>query len=149
MQSLGQKIFPSIKILFIPLLGHTTWRRLAPVGFPNTNYMSLHTSQFKLQSDYLDPANRKVVSLDLSIGSQGVTIPDRFFEIVDLYGCTLTQWSVFSKVQVLILRECLSLKDITPFKDIPYLELQRLDDVKDFTSLGNHRCLIISECPGL
>jgi hypothetical protein len=110
------------------------------VGFPQYQLYFSSYSQFKLQSDYLDPANRNVVSLDLSIGSQGVTIPDRLFETVDLYGCTLTQWSVFSKVQVLILRECLSLKDITPFKDIPYLELQRLDEVKDFTSLGNHRC---------
>jgi hypothetical protein len=36
-----------------------------------------------------------------------------------------------------------------PFKDIPYLQLMKLPEVKDFCSLGNQRYLMIDDCPGV
>jgi hypothetical protein len=107
------------------------------------------SNNYFLRADFLLSVNEKVSSLELSIKEQEVTIPDRFFEMVKLQGCILSDSSCFSKVQSLELNTCPSITDITPFKDIPYLELANLSDVDDFSCLGNQRYLKIDGCHGL
>jgi hypothetical protein len=68
--------------------------------------------------------------------------------MVKLRSNNVSETSSFSKVQSLVLYGRSSLTDISPFKDIPYLQLQCLPNV-NFSCLGNQRFLMISQCPGL
>jgi hypothetical protein len=116
----------------------------------NVTRLSLKGScSYYLRSDFILSVNEKVSSLDLSIKGQEVTIPDRFFEMVKLQGCIISESSSFAKVQILDLNNCPSITDIGPFKDIPYLELANLSDVDDFSSLGSQRYLKVDCCQGL
>jgi hypothetical protein len=75
--------------------------------------------------------------------------PNRSFHKIMLSGCSLTDYSKFSNVQILLLKECFNLSDLTPFKNIPYLDLELLVRVKDFSCLGNQKYLKIAKCDGL
>jgi hypothetical protein len=111
------------------------------------NVTSLSLS--RLQSTLpLDSANTKVSSLELYMKGQEVIIPDKFFERVKLHSCRISQSSSFSKVQILELTDGSSITEIIPFKNVPYLHLQWLPEVKDFSSLGNQRYLMICHCEG-
>jgi hypothetical protein len=66
-----------------------------------------------------------------------------------LHKCNLSANYSPSKVQILSLNECSSITDISPFKDIPYIDLMLLSEVKDFSSLGKQRYLTIYHCRGL
>jgi hypothetical protein len=83
------------------------------------------------------------------LDGQEITIPERLFETVKLQSCNLSVASSFSKVRILVLSNCSSITDLSPFKDIPYLELIRLSEVNDFSCLGNQRYLKIEDCQGL
>jgi hypothetical protein len=75
--------------------------------------------------------------------------PNRSFLKIMLYGCSLPDYSMFSNVQILLLKECFSLSDLTPFRNVPHLDLELLVRVKDFSCLGNQKYLKISKCDGL
>jgi Leucine-rich repeat (LRR) protein len=115
----------------------------------NVKDLSLGILQTPLKSDFLDSMNRKVTSVTVPMNRQEITIPDRFFEKVELCDCTLSQSSSLSKVQFLELHNCSLITDIRPLKDIPRLRLERLTGVEDFSCLGSQRYLIIRHCKGL
>jgi hypothetical protein len=113
----------------------------------NATRLSLRTAP---QRDFFETAvSGKLASLDLYLLGNEVTIPERFFEVLRLHNCHPSQSSSFSKVQILILDSCSSIRDISPCKDIPYIELRHLTGVKDFSCLGNQRYLMIFDCQGL
>jgi hypothetical protein len=113
--------------------------------------LSLHSQQTNtaLPSDFLESLSEKVTSLNISMDGNEITIPDRFFEMVRLHHCRHSSHSSFSKVQILTLNKCISIRDINPFKEIPYLELLQLTGVRGFASLGSQRYLKIDGCPDL
>jgi hypothetical protein len=117
----------------------------------NATRLSLHSQQTNtvLQSDFLESLSVNVTSLNISVYGNELTIPDRFFEMVRLHDCRLSSYSSFSKVQILTLNDCYLIRDISPFKDIPYVELIQLSGVRDFSCLGSQRYLKVDDCPGL
>jgi hypothetical protein len=121
----------------------------SPGLLKNVTRLSIEEPQPSLPSDFLLSLNKKVTSLDLYILSQEVIIPDRFFETVKLDSCVLNLASLFSKVQILLLNNCSSVKDVSPFKDIPFLQLMNLPEVTNFSCLGAQRYLMIHLCPSL
>jgi hypothetical protein len=108
-----------------------------------------YSSQTALKSDFLESVSEKVTSLAVYLYNTEITISNRFFEMVKLHNCRISSHSSFTRVQILTLSRCLSIRGIKPFKDIPYLELKQLPEVKDFSSLGSQRYLKIDDCPGL
>jgi hypothetical protein len=61
----------------------------------------------------------------------------------------LTNFPVHN-IQILELIRCKNISSISPVKEIPYLRLTDLPNVKEFSCLGEHqKCLIIDYCPGL
>jgi hypothetical protein len=68
---------------------------------------------------------------------------------VKLTGCSLSDNSLFSNVQLLSLKQCWAVKDLSSFRNIPHLHLENFAFVKDFSCLGNQRYLKIIECPRL
>jgi hypothetical protein len=121
----------------------------SPGLLKNVTRLSIEESQPSLPPDFLLSMNKKVTSLDLYIQSQKVTIPDRFFEMVKLDCCYFNQASDFSKVQMLLLNHCPSVTDISPIKDIRFLQLMNLPEVQNFSCLGTQRYLMIHMCPSL
>jgi hypothetical protein len=75
--------------------------------------------------------------------------PDRSFHKVKLYDSSLPDYSTFSNVQMLVLKDCSTLDNVHPLKNIPYLHLETLKNVKDFSCLGTQRYLKIARCEGL
>jgi hypothetical protein len=73
----------------------------------------------------------------------------RSFHKVKLYDSSLPDYSMFSNVRMLVLRDCSTLTDLEPFKNIPYLHLEILRDVNDFSCLGTQRYLKVARCEGL
>jgi hypothetical protein len=115
----------------------------------NVNRLSLGQSLAMLPSDFLLSSNIKVSSLDISMKGQDVIIPDRFFERMSLRSCKIGDSSSFANFQILDVINCPSITDIRPFKEITYLHLTDLPEVKDFSSLGSQRYLMICCCDGL
>jgi hypothetical protein len=75
--------------------------------------------------------------------------PGRHFYSVKLSSSHLPDYSMFSNVQILYLKDCSTLIDLQPFRNVPYLHLETLRYAKDFSCLGNQRYLKISRCEGL
>jgi hypothetical protein len=48
-----------------------------------------------------------------------------------------------------MLADCTGINDLFPFRNIPYLVLEALTSVKDFSCLGNQKYLNIIKCDGL
>jgi hypothetical protein len=141
-----QDIFPQLKSFIYFVYAEPVPEETFLLLLKNVNSLTL---QGTLQSDFLESLSEWVTSLSVHLKGQEITIPDRCFEMVKLQSCNLDVASSFSKVQILVLNSCPSITDIIPFKDIPYLELIRLSEVKDFSSLGNQRYLKIEDCQEL
>jgi hypothetical protein len=75
--------------------------------------------------------------------------PNRSFHRVLLSGFAIPDYSMFCNVQRVYLSELTSLSDLSPFKDIPYLDLAHLSNGRDFSCLGNQRYLKIAQCDGV
>jgi hypothetical protein len=63
--------------------------------------------------------------------------------MVILANCTPIVLSSYTEIQILVSNYCPSITDIRLCKDIPYLQLRYLLEVKDFSSLGNQRYLML------
>jgi hypothetical protein len=92
--------------------------------------------------DNLSSFIRHLESMNFIVGS-------RPLRTVSLHDSSLSDYSLFSNLQMLYLKECSTLTDLTSFKNVPYLHLSALTNVKDFSCLGNQKCLKISRCEGL
>jgi hypothetical protein len=97
------------------------------------------------------PLHDSLTSLDLQL--RGLNFinpsPGRHFYKVKLSNSHLADCSMFSNVQILHLKDCSTLIDLQPFKNVPYLHLESLRYAKDFSCLGSQRYLKISRCEGL
>jgi hypothetical protein len=120
-----------------------------PTVLKNATHLSLQVRKSSVKSDFLLSVNEKVISIDIYMEKQKIHIPFRYFEMLNLRFTELDPSSSLSKIQILVLNGCLSIKDISPCKNIPYLQLKELSGVQNFACLGNQRYLIIESCPGL
>jgi hypothetical protein len=109
------------------------------------------TSPTSAKYGIMFPVQSELRSLTISVGRLNLSKcsarkPFRKAELLKSY---LPDYSAFTNVQMLHLQECWSLSDISPFKDVPFLQLEILMKVKDFSCLGNQKYLKIAQCPGL
>jgi hypothetical protein len=93
----------------------------------------------------------KIKSIDLNVQMKHLAnCPDsRTFSAVRLHSCSPKNYSVFSNVQILTLCDCRGVRDVYPFRNVPYLILDKLTSVEDFSCLGNQKYLHIVNCNGL
>jgi hypothetical protein len=143
-----EEIFPQLKSFSFTCFSSKSLDESFLSILKNVNCLALD-SYTSLKSDFLDSISKSVTCLDLSMKGNEVTVPNRLFKTMKLRNCNLCTDFSLSKVQILTLNHCLSITDIIPFKDIPYLDLVYLPEVKDFSSLGSQRYLAIFKCQGL
>jgi hypothetical protein len=143
-----EEIFSQLKSFSYTCFGNKTFDESFLSVLKNVHCLTLHTFT-TLTSDFLDSMSKNVTSLDLNMKRNEVTVPNRLFKTMKLFNCNFCANFSVSKLQILSLNRCLSITDISPFKDIPYLELLVLPEVRDFSSIGNQRYLAISKCLGL
>jgi hypothetical protein len=129
--------------------------------FAEEDNMDFYENQLTNVSDctFFDPSRKKkplaipdrIRSLCLVFYEMGSLIcsPNRSFHKVIVSSCSLYDYSMFSNVQILYLQDCRTVTDLTPFKNIPYLELESLSNARGFSCLGNQKYLKISKCEGL
>jgi hypothetical protein len=139
--------------------------------YPNLKSFSFFSSE----EENMDFYETKLINVsdctffDPSRGNKPIVIPDqiqslclvfyqkgslicssnRSFHKVIVSSCSLYDYSMFSNVQILYLQDCRTLTDLTPFQNIPYLQLDNLSKVKSFSCLCNQKYLKISKCEGL
>jgi hypothetical protein len=101
----------------------------------NVSCLSLQLWKNSLKPDFLNSVNRKVNSLDVYMQEKKIINPNRFFEMVKLRYCHLSGDSSFSNTQILVLRNCSLITDISSCKDAPFLHLIKLERCIPWTVL--------------
>jgi hypothetical protein len=97
------------------------------------------------------PVPATVNSLTLAIPVQnleGIGPKRTFRKVVLSSNDYFTDLSMFSNVQMMMLSQS-PVEDISPLWNIPYLQLEVLPNVLDFSCLGNQKFLLISNCDHL
>jgi hypothetical protein len=113
--------------------------------FPNLSDLTLIFASKSIEPFHI---HDKIRSLKILLRVNPITgvLPGRHFHHVFISSMEISDISMFSKVQRFHLSECVSVVDITALKDIPYLFLENLPALEDFSCLGNQKYLKIDCC---
>jgi hypothetical protein len=142
-------IYPNLKSFSFK----TTSRREDKMDFSRTKLSNISEFTYVSPSTVENkpfpvPASRRSFSLHVKRMNFLHCPAGRSFHKVQLTESSWPDYSLFSNVQILNLRKC-SVVDVSPFKNIPYLDLDTLVNVKDFSCLGNQKYLKVAKCDGL
>jgi hypothetical protein len=159
------KIYPMLTTLITPFDDFVdkniySFKKLKTVkceNFPTNYHGNLQkylcipeTNLVLSEGEWIDNNNNHLFIND-SIRSLSLTIPVKDIGIrrlnrntsslhtVYLMQAEITNLSIFSDAQVVVLKDCPCIKSISPLRTVPYLTLDELPRVKDFSCLGEHQ----------
>jgi hypothetical protein len=158
-----ENIYPQLKSFFYDEeAAHEKHENLSafsdPVLFANIRELSINLP--KKIGDLMDlstnsvgetfPVPEQLQSLTLN-GSNYDMTRDSIWKKrkVSLTGCALNNIWCLSNVQSVRLVKCHQITDISPLASVPYLHLERLSEVRDFSCFETQKFLSITSCKGL